>query len=218
MSGIFSCVQPILVLRLVPNWVFTMWYPRPFFYFTHKSSWVWWPWSTWHEVYSAMWQKEKQAQRFKREVLCQQTLLTMDTPQREEMSWAIVELCCMRSRNLPRLSADWVYLMRTRRSESQVPFSARCLSARPSCFLAADAGFSWRRARAHSELQQLWDYSGFIDLSKEPQTCWARVKPGPHIQEATKVAAVITVQMAFTHCWCAWWNCCPTSSKMQKVT
>lgn len=115
--------------------------------------------------------EEKQAQRLDREVLYRRTLLTMDTQQRDEMSWAIVELY--------RLSADWVYLMRMRRSESQVPFSASCLSARPSCFLAADTGFSWLRAHAHSELQQLWDYSGFIDLSKEPQTCWAGVKPGP---------------------------------------
>ncbi len=152
--------------------------------------------------------------RLKRGVLCQQTLLMMDSPQRDEMSWAIVELCCMRGRELSRLSVDWVYLMRTRRSESQVPFSARCLSARPSCFLAADAGFSWPRARAHSELQQLWDYSGFIDLSKEPQTCWAGVEPGPHIQEATKLAAVNTVQMAFTHSRYTWWCCCPTSFKM----
>ena len=60
-----------------------------------------------------------------------------------------------------------------------MPFSARRLSARPSSFLAADAGFSWPRARAHSELRQLWDYSGFIDLQKEPQTCWAGAKPGP---------------------------------------
>lgn len=123
--------------------------------------------------------EEKQVQHLDREILCQQTLLTMDTSQREEMSWAIVELCHLRSRNLSCLSADWVYLMRTRRSESQVPFRALCLSAWPSCFLAADAGFSWPRARAHSELQQLWDYSGFIDLSKEPQTCWAGAKPGP---------------------------------------
>lgn len=84
----------------------------------------------------------------------------------------------LKNRNLSRFC--WLGYMRTRWPESQVSFSARCLSARPSCFLAADAGFSWPRARAHSLLQQLWDYSGFIDLSKEPQTCWAGVKPGPH--------------------------------------
>lgn len=40
-------------------------------------------------------------------------------------------------------------------------------------------GFLGPCARTHSELEQLWDYSGFIDLSKEPQTCWAGVEPGP---------------------------------------
>lgn len=28
-------------------------------------------------------------------------------------------------------------------------------------------------------LQQLWDCSGFIDLSKEPQPGWAGAEPGP---------------------------------------
>lgn len=101
MSGIFSCVQPTLDHWTMPNWVFTMWYPRPFFCFTHKGSWVWWPWSilAWSLLYHVA--EEKQAQCFKREVLCQRILLMMDTSQRQEMSWAIVKLCRMRSRNLP---------------------------------------------------------------------------------------------------------------------
>lgn len=50
------------------------------------------------------------------------------------------------------LSVDWVYLMRAKRPGSQLPFSPRCLSAGPTCFLAADAGFSWPVARVHSGL------------------------------------------------------------------
>lgn len=31
---------------MIPNGLFNIWYPSPFFYFTHKASWVCWPWAT----------------------------------------------------------------------------------------------------------------------------------------------------------------------------
>lgn len=101
--------------------------------------------------------------------------------QREVMSWAIVDLWHWRGAEMcPAFSVDWVYLMSTRRPESQVPFSPRCLSARPSLFFwLPTLGFLGWGFAAHSEPQQLWGYSGFIDLSKEPQTCWAGAEPGP---------------------------------------
>lgn len=180
MSGISPCVQPILALALsaMPNGLFNIWSPRPFFYFTHIASWVRWPFST---LQPGMDWTRSCGKGETRPALRQRGIVSADPSHDAHTTKGrdILERCRLRSRNLSRLSADWVYLMRTRQSESQVPFSARCLSAGPSCFLAADAGFSWPRARAHSALQQLWDYSGFIDLSKEPQTCWAGVQPGP---------------------------------------
>lgn len=119
--------------------------------------------------------EEKQAQHLDGELLCKQSLLTMDTlTKRKDVSGHCGALTLEEQKSV--LPLCWLGL--SNENESWVPFSARCLSPRLSWFLAADAGFSWPRARAYSELQQLWDYSGFIDLSKEPQTCWAGVKPG----------------------------------------
>lgn len=162
----------------MPNGLFSICYPRPLFCFTHRASRARWPFPT---LQPGTDRTRPCGKGETRPALRQRGIVSADPSHDAHPAKRgdILELCRSRSRNLSRLSADWVYLMRTRRSESQVPFSARCPSAGPSCFLAADAGFSWPRARAHSALQQLWDYSGFIDLSKEPQTCWAGVKPGP---------------------------------------
>lgn len=65
-------------------------------------------------------------------------------------------------------------------NESETSHRAKRHSPLSGFVLLADgSGFSWLRSRAHSELQQLWDYSSFMDLSKEPQTCWAGEQPGP---------------------------------------
>lgn len=96
--------------------------------------------------------------------------------QREQISWPLLSSDTQETETCP-VSVDRVYLMRTRRSESQEPFSPSCLSAWPSWFLAAGSGFLGPRARTHSESQQLWDYSGFIDLSNEPQTCCVGAGP-----------------------------------------
>lgn len=120
--------------------------------------------------------EEKQAQCLNREVLCQQTLLMMDAPQRE-----VASLCGALPLEEQKSVRPLCWLRLSNENETvREPSAIQCLTAMLLlCFLAPGGGFSWPRARAHSELQQLWDYSGFTDLSKEPQTCWAGAKPGP---------------------------------------
>lgn len=106
MSGISSRVKLILALAhsAMPNGLFNIWYPGAFFCFTHKASWECWPGSTfatWHGLNSSILAEERRSDR---EVLCKQSLLTMDTSQTDEMSWAIVELWHLRSRHLSGLS------------------------------------------------------------------------------------------------------------------
>lgn len=183
MSGISSCVCLILTVAhsVKPNGLFNIWYPSPFFYFTIEASWACWtlptlqPGMDWTHPLG----REEASSAWKQRGIVSAAPLSQRMPSKKKRLLGLLWCWHLRSRNLSCLSVDWVYLMRTRWSEGQVPFSPCCLSARPSCFLAADAGFSWLSVWAHSELQQLRDYSGFIDLSKEPQTCWVGVKPGP---------------------------------------
>lgn len=183
MSGISSRVQPILALAhsTMPNGLFNIWYPRPFFYFTHKASWVCWPWFT---LQPGMDWTRPFGRGETSPALRQRGIVSADpshdghlTKRRDVLGYCGA-LSLEEEKSVPPLC--WLGLSNENETVRE-PSAIQCLllSARPSCFLAADAGFSWPRASAHSELQQLWDYSGFIDLSKEPQTCWAGVKPGP---------------------------------------
>lgn len=120
-------------------------------------------------------------------------------------------------------SVDWVYLMRTRRPESQVPFSPRCLSARPSCFLAADARFSWLRFccsfRAPTTLRLFRFHRPIKRTTDMLGRSRARPTASKQLQKvAAAAAAATTAQMAFTSCRSAQCYHCTTCSKMQKVT
>lgn len=148
MSGISSRVQPILALAhsTMPNGLFNIWYPRPFFYFTHKASWVCWPWFT---LQPGMDWTRPFGRGETSPALRQRGIVSADpshdghlTKRRDVLGF--VELCHLRRRNLSRLSVGWVYLMRMRRSESQVPFSACCFLLGHRVFWLLTLGFLGR--------------------------------------------------------------------------
>lgn len=120
----------------------------------------------WVLVYLTSWHGLNSSRRTR-----EKTLLLMENQQRYVSSLCGARVCL--------ISPCWLGLSNENDTVRE-PFTAVLLL----CFFGWWQQIFLDKGSTHSELQQPWDYSGFIELSKEPQTRWVRVTPGLQYPES----------------------------------